>query len=418
MARARSSRRQRQQAAEAAPDEDIEVEVAADEEADSSGGSGRRSSRRSARGSARGSARSSRKSRRKSKKSKKSKAEGEGGGSTGKIIIAIVALLVLGGGGYFAYDQFIKEEPTSRTLELLGKEQTFVGTKSGLAHQFWDETRAQRNKVEKALEYKNEDEAQKHLEALTLVVRQPELGGGNTKPNPEDPTIGDIELARKAAEVLPKLERYQAKITQIRNDKAAAANHKQLKLRVTRIVELSDEELDRVQEDIERFTQNPASPDAGPDLAHQQTYKRMINDLESRLYEVSVERLRRVMENTTDVVEAINRETQKLIQQDRYQQALRMVDEAMTAYPDAKLEPVREKVVTSAEESWSGTKTLIDAKIQAAKSQGNTGELREAARLEVISKLERVISRYGSEAPETRDFVRKAEQMLKEFRGD
>jgi hypothetical protein len=416
--RTRRSTRSRQQAQEIDEPQDGDdgaLEPVGMEDSGIQEAPSRRSSRRAAAGgrSSRRAAASSRGSSRKSARKELSPEEKAARrAAIRNTFLTVLIILVVGGGGAAAYFG-LKEEPRQVQVELNGEARNYLGTRADLARQFMNEARTFRSRMEKGINARQPDEAKTNLDAMVVLLRQPVLGAGAT-PNPEDPNIGDLQLAQSALEMLGEIEGYEAKIRKLKDDRRAQINFEGLKGQLAR---LGDAELDPLETAMRRFMENPVRPEEGSNPDLQARYQTMIEEIEAKLHGVTSERLSRLVTNTSKVVETINLETQKYIAQSQYGTALSLVDEAVRNFPQADLKLVRQKVLSAAEGGWGADRATAQNLYKDAVAAGVGAQIRAAKLSEAIKVLEHAIASYGKDVREIAGYVEEAERLLREYKG-
>ncbi len=381
--------------------EDSAVEAAPSRQSSRRSAAGGRSSRRAAAGSSRKSARK--------ELSPEEKAARRA--AVRNTFLTVLIILVVGGGGAAAY-LGLKEEPRQVQVELNGESRNYLGTRADLARQFMNEARTFRGRMEKAINARQPDEAKTNLDAMVVLLRQPVLGAGAT-PNPEDPNIGDLQLAHSALGMLGEIEGYESKIRQLKDDRRAQINFDGLK---SQLAHLRESDLDSLETAMRQFMENPVRPEEGSNPDLQARYRTMIEEIGANLHAVTSERLSRLVTNTSKVVETINLETQKFIAQSQYGTALSLVDEAARNFPQADLKPVRQKVLSSAERGWEADRSTAENFYKDAVAAGVGDQIRAAKLSQAIKVLEKVVASYGKDVREISGYVEDAERMLREYK--
>ena len=327
--------------------------------------------------------------------------------------LTVLIILIVGGGGAGAYFA-LKEEPQQLQIEVMGESRPYIGTRAELAHQFMTEATNFERGMEKALRARQPDEAKANLDAMVVLLSQPVLGGG-VAPNPEDPNIGDLQLATRAVSMLGEVGEHESEIRRLKEDRRAKVNFDALQ---AELAEIRDPELDldALETAMRRFIENPVRPEEGSNPDLQARYKIMVDEVEANLHAITSERLGRLIKDTTKVVETINLETQKFIDQSQYGTALSLVDEAARNFPQADLKPVREKVLSAAEGGWETDKSLAQNLYKDAIAPGVGDQVRAKKLGEAIKVLEHVVANYGKDVREISGYVDEAERLLREYK--
>lgn len=328
-------------------------------------------------------------------------------------ILTVLIVLAVGGGGVGAY-LALREEPIEVTVELDGEQQTFSDTPARLAARFLSMARAFRDAADQAISARHPDVARSEIDKMLVMLKTPQLGGGR-EVSPDDPDIGSVGQVRRAQELLADAESLRQRLRRVEEDVAAQTHYDRLQAQINAVKEVED--LDALTEAVTAFVGNPVDPEAGVDPDLQERYRTMVDEMSSKLKTIARERLVRLMQNTTQVVEVVNIETQKQINQDRFAVAFDLIDEAERKYPSADLERVRAKVRAAAAESWAAARASAENLYQDAVAPGAGEEIREVKLRDAIAVLERVVDRYGTEEhPEVARYILDAQRLLRRYR--
>jgi hypothetical protein len=179
-----------------------------------------------------------------------------------------------------------------------------------------------------------------------------------------------------------------------------------LRARIARLGDASTD-VDRLERDLAAFCLNPVDPAGAADAANAETYARLIGEVKLRQGDIVRERERRHAERVTIPVNQARLKAEGLVKEERYGEALAMIDQARTTHPDADFVPVMQMVNDSALKGWQSAKAFIDTRIADAKAAGTTANQRQASLASARNRLNQVISRFGVEP-----YVGQAKAML------
>jgi len=379
-------------------------------EGDTAGRSSRRSGRRSARTSAKKSARKSRKAR----QPVDPEAAAARKRAIATVLMIVLGFAVVGGGGYYAYIA-LHEEPQRIEVQLSDGPREFVGTKSDLARKLLEGAKFNYRQLQGAITGNQPSEAEQAQADAIALLNQPVLGNAQmSDPRPDDETLGSVELAREAFKLLQDIEKKDRDIARVRNRQRAQANLATLEDRLGNIS--AEVDLDVLEKNARDFIENPVDPESGVALVEDKDlFVKYVERIRNRLDEIVTERGRREKANTTTVVTQANNETDRLIAESRYSDALSAVDNLAQQYPDASLQAVRQKVLNAAEQAWQAAresaKNLYSRATAASTEQG----YRASSLQEAVGLLENVTQNFGS-APEFSSYVSEAREILAKYR--
>ncbi|TVR12201.1 MAG: hypothetical protein EA401_09645 [Planctomycetota bacterium] len=237
---------------------------------------------------------------------------------------------------------------------------------------------------------------------------------GSPEPSPDNPDLVSVRLAQSAFDLREQFESRRPRIQRVRQDMQARANFQRLNSRLNNLRE--EEDLNSLRADIDAFMDNPANPDAGPDVVMAERYRNnYVLPVRNQLLNVQMEQARRISAGTTDVVAAANRETDTHMRNHRYGDAVRLVDELSRRNPDANLREVRQKVLNGARQSWAAARNRAENFYAVASDPGSSSTARAQAREQTRLILLQVINNYGEGVRGVDEFVQEARTLLQEY---
>ncbi len=233
------------------------------------------------------------------------------------------------------------------------------------------------------------DEAQKTLEGLDPQQR--------------------VELAAKKSEVLETLKTLNEEIEHVRRDERVAGNRQRLLDQFAKLLDPTTD-LDKLEGDAKKFLDNPVTADGARSEAFATDYAGEANAVKVQMQNLASERVRRLAASTTDPVSQVQGATENLVKQEKFGEALAMIDETARKFPDAKLEPVRGYVTEAAAQQWTAVEGFIAAKLADVNAIGSTIAARKSAVAQAQARLKSVIDTFGIES-----YVSQAKALLAKF---
>ena len=247
--------------------------------------------------------------------------------------------------------------------------------------------------VKSALSNRRGADARKAYEAaLQPLISTPELGGAVAAPPEEKPVVRD--LAFRAFELRSEIERINARIIEVQDENSAES---QLAVLKGRFATLSDPatDLDELEKDILAYMENPVDPKAGASLVNAETFRRQASEAKLRLAAIVTERDRRKAERTATPLRLAGVETDGLIQQERFGEALAKLQEQAANNAGADFGPLKAQVEDSAEKAWRSAKAKVDNHLADWRSRGASEGQRKAGLAAAKERLNQVIQRFG-----------------------
>jgi hypothetical protein len=228
--------------------------------------------------------------------------------------------------------------------------------------------------------------------AFAALTKTPQLGGAIPMPPEEKGVVKDLAL--QAAALRSEIEPLLARISAIEAENGAEANMAGLKARCSTI---GDEktDLDQLERDLRAFIENPVDPRSGPSPSNAATFSRLVADANLRLPAIATERERRRNARVVAPVSLAGGEVDGLIQQDRFGDALALLDERAKKHPDADFNPLRNRVEDAAAKAWRSAKAQFDNRLADWKSPGATEGQRKTGLNSAKERMNLVIQHFG-----------------------
>ena len=235
-------------------------------------------------------------------------------------------------------------------------------------------------------------------------------------PDPQDPGIIDVKLARKAYELKVEFESRSDDIVRIREDVLAKKNHDLLLKRLSNLGPDVEPDLGAVREAVGAFLANPSFPEqaANPELAER--YKnQFVMPVRNMVIEIDREAQRRLSAETVDVFATVNSETDLMMRKMRYGDALRYVDEIARNETAASLGPIRQKILDSARLKWESERERARNNYHLSVDPSSAPGQRDEAEQRARTILRDVISSFGEGVSGVDEFVQEARRLQSEF---
>ena len=262
-----------------------------------------------------------------------------------------------------------------------------------------------------ALSNLDPDRAQEIYDQVNNALRTPLFANGGDKINEDDPKLASAMHARRAKAMLEEFDETYARIDRVRERVLVENNLKMISHKLNNIDKLSDNELDELGRLIDGFRDNPLDPQLGdPSPIAQEEYTTLISRLTGKEQEVTAEKKRREDRRTTFVEKEVNSKVDKLMNQERFQNALDHIDEMSKNNPDAALSPIRDRVVATARNKWDVTRKNAEGKYADGTSATNNNETRVKSLKAAVEDMEKVIDKFGIE-----DYVREARELKTKY---
>lgn len=214
------------------------------------------------------------------------------------------------------------------------------------------------------------------------------------------------ELARQAANLRFQAGSILAQLKAVESDANAEANLAQLRARLARLSDPATD-LDRLERDLAAFCANPVDPAGPADPVLAEGYSRMVGEVKLRQMDITRERERRYEARVTIPINQARLQSEGLISDERFGEALALIAKAREAHPDADFTPLVQGVNDAAAKAWRAAKAYVDTRIADAKAPGTTERQRQASYKIARERLNQVVARFGVD-----EYVRQAQAIL------
>lgn len=215
-------------------------------------------------------------------------------------------------------------------------------------------------------------------------------------------------LARKAADQA-QLKDLAAKVDLLKRDMRVQSN-KAILVRQFKDLDNTATDLDKLEADVNAFIANPADPTAAADKTIADAYATDTSDMQKRLSLIQSARSRRLDITTNAPVTDARDQATNLIKQDKYQDALALVDDLARKNPNAKFDAVRGYVTDSAADAWKNAKAEVENAYADYSALGTAPDVRKDALAKARQILHHVIDNYGID-----DYVNQAKAELAKY---
>lgn len=243
--------------------------------------------------------------------------------------------------------------------------------------------------------------------AYEAAIRELEASPLFAEPAKAQPDIKVIpELASRAAGLRAEADSLLQAVRRVEADAAAEGNLASLKVRLSHLSDPATD-IDRLERDLNAYGLNPVEPTAPADTVAAETYARLIGEVKLRQVDIVRERERRHAEAVIIPVNQARLRAEGLVRDERYGEALAMIEKAKTAFPKADFAPVVQMVNDDAAKGWGSAKAYVDTRITDARASGTTANQRQASLAAARERLNQVIDRFGLEP-----YVGQAKAML------
>ena len=201
-------------------------------------------------------------------------------------------------------------------------------------------------------------------------------------------------VAQRKAVLKKEIDKLEDKVAKSERDARVVDNRKILLEQLAKLTDPATD-LDKLALDCQAFVKNPVDTSAVPDPSLAIEFANAINDIQTRLTSIEVERNRRIAAATTDVAQRVQLDVESLIKAEKFSEASRLIDENAVKYPKADLGRARTYVTESAASAWASVQGYIDNRYKDYASPGITQAVRQKALEEAHARLDVVISTWG-----------------------
>ena len=272
--------------------------------------------------------------------------------------------------------------------------------------------------LDQLMSAKDTDRAEKLIDSVVTEHLAIKMFGFASVPNPDpqNPEIIDVKLARDAFELKEKFESRLPEIVRIREDNLAKKNADELLARLADLTPEAEPDLGALREAVGAFLANPPYPEKTADTTLADRYKtQFVTPVRNMIVEIDREERRRLDAETTDVFSRANRETDIMMREMRYGDALRHIDEVARNEPAASLGPIRKKILDSARSKWESERERATNEYRLSVDPGSAPSQRGEAEQRARKILRDVISKFGEGVSGVDEFVQEARRLQSEF---
>ncbi|MHC5068203.1 MAG: hypothetical protein ACYTF0_06405 [Planctomycetota bacterium] len=328
------------------------------------------------------------------------------------VTIALIVILV--GGGVVAYVA-LKPKQLEITVTVAGQEHPFVGDVAGIGNALVAQAQTALTAAESAFDRKDVDEATARLAEVGAWLDQEIIAHGNGSSDADPATVASPVTLAKAAELKATADELQSGLPLLTEQATVATNLARLKQQISKVTD-PDTDVVALKAALEAFIADPVTMAGSAPDKQRMAYRSEISQVEAKLPSVEQERRSRLMQQTTNVEEFANAESQVFIERKQFGKALGLLDELATGNPDADFASVRSKILTAARLGWEADKGSAENFAADASAAGLNAEARGDKLNQAIAVLEVVVENYGQGDAAIEGYVAEAEQLLREYR--
>lgn len=251
----------------------------------------------------------------------------------------------------------------------------------------------------------------KRKAALEKLDASPELGFAKADPDPNDPKLAGVTYARMANERLEQLSSgIKARVERVERDSRVVANLRQVQAGFGRLQAMSDAELTTFESSARNFMDNPVMPATGRSDTFVADYKAEISTVNTQMLKIEQEKARRLSAITDLPVQQARGQAAVLVQQEKFQEALSLIDELQRTFEGANFVAVRQYVTDAAKQTWEAAAAMADENYKTYRAPGTTKDMADASLAAARTRMEQVVERFGID-----EYVSKAKQALERY---
>ena len=251
----------------------------------------------------------------------------------------------------------------------------------------------------------------KRKAALELLDKSAELGYASATPDINHPKLASLPYAQQASERKDQLiKRIKERVERVERDGRVVANLRQVQSGFGRLATLSDAELTNFEKDTVNFMDNPVMPAAGRVEQYVLEYKSELSTVKVQMMKIEQEKARRLATITDLPVQQARSQAAVLVQQEKFQEALSLIDELQRKYETADFAGVRQYVTDAAKQSWETAVAMANENYTTYQAAGTTKDMAEASLKAARTRMEQVAERFGID-----DYVGKAKEALSRY---
>jgi len=248
-------------------------------------------------------------------------------------------------------------------------------------------------------------------EALKLLQDSAELGYAKSDPDPRDPKLSTVELARKAAGYKEELlGTYKDRVEKLERDVRVEKNKRQVLAGFSRILDVKDEELANFEREVINFLDNPVLPGSGRSDAYVKEYNDDLAPVRTKKNSIDDEKARRDKAITDLPVREARGLAAIAVQKEQFQEGLVHIDELARKYPTANFDGVRAYVRDSAKLAWETALAAAEENFKTYQAPGTTKDMSDKSLEAARARMQSVIDHFGFD-----EYVNAAKEALQRF---
>lgn len=247
--------------------------------------------------------------------------------------------------------------------------------------------------------------------ALKLLQDSPELGYAKSDPDPKDPKLSSVDLARKAAGYKEELLTvWKDRVEKVERDVRVEANKRRVLAGFATILTVKDEELANFEREVINFLDNPVLPGSGLNEAYVKEYNDDMAPVRAQKKSIDDEKGRRDKAITDLPVREARGLAAIAVQKEQFQEGLAQVDELARKYPTANFDGVRTYVRDSAKLAWETALAASEENFKTYQAPGTTKDMSDKSLEAARGRMQQVIDRFGLD-----EYVSQAKEALQRF---
>lgn len=209
-------------------------------------------------------------------------------------------------------------------------------------------------------------------------------------PVPKD----DPELVARCKEQQDKAIAFTLRLDELRQDQLVELRGRDLAARIAKVGDPASDPA-KLLADIDAYLANPLDPGLGkrPDL--EARYRIATNEVRTRRAQVDAEITRRQGAATDVPVREARLRCDALIRDERFQQAIEMLNEAAAKHPQADFGPLKVAVMDAAEAAWKQVTVLVDNRLADAANPTMSVPERARTKESARARVQGVIDTWG-----------------------
>jgi hypothetical protein len=240
--------------------------------------------------------------------------------------------------------------------------------------------------IDTALDHQRPDEAEKWLvEARKKIEDTPEFSNQKSPP--------DL-LAAVAAKKEDLAER-ETRIARVKRDVRVGNNLDNLLAQFGKLNQ-PETDLDKLDTAAKAFLDNPVEwPNGSHNEDYIKTYSTEVNRIQTKMASIESERNQRKIDETTTPVQHAREAAKGLAEQEKYHEALAVIDDYAAKNPKADFSQVRAWIEDEAQKHWVATKSVVENLYKDVDAIGSSAATKKEALEKARGKLKSVIDNYG-----------------------